>query len=211
MTVSKNRSLSIGGRTDSITSMENHQRGLTPSGVAIEKARTESNCRAHEPRPVSTKTFETTSAPMINSAAKRLSSLLDRARPRWGGGRVGEVIDLVKDNVDRLEEVTHETAEAFEMFRPFTVENAYIFRSDNLRSLFSRIATDEESLLVWNPEAFDWYDYWLTIHLPGLKKWVFPTLEEDMRVQPKRSYTYRDLLEPSRLQQNVTRRGWRCA
>ena len=148
-----------------------------------------------EPRPVSTKTFETTSAPMINSAAKRLSSLLDRARPRWGGGRVGEVIDLVKDNVDRLEEVTNETAEAFDMFRPFTVENAYIFRSDNLRSLFGRIAKDEESLLVWNPEAFDWYDYWLNIHLPGLKKWVFPTLEEDMRVQPKRSYTYRDLLE----------------
>lgn len=148
-----------------------------------------------EPRPVSTKSFETSSAPMINSAAKRVSSLLDRARPRWGGGRVGEVIDLVKGSVDRLEEVTHETSEAFEMFRPFTVENAYVFRSDNLRSLFSRIVKDEESLLVWNPEEFDWYDYWLNIHLPGLKKWVFPTLEEDMRVQPKRSYTYRDLLE----------------
>jgi long-chain acyl-CoA synthetase len=148
-----------------------------------------------EPRPVSTKTFETTSAPMINSAARKLSSLLDRARPRWGGGRVGEAIDLVKDSVDRLEEVTHETAEALDMFRPFTVENAYIFRSDNLRSLFSRIVKDEASLLVWNPESFDWYDYWLNIHLPGLKKWVFPTLEEDMRVQPKRSYTYRDLLE----------------
>jgi long-chain acyl-CoA synthetase len=41
----------------------------------------------------------------------------------------------------------------------------------------------------------DWYDYWLNKHLPGLKKWVFPTLEEDMRAQPKRIYTYRDLLE----------------
>src|SRR5205809_7610825 len=32
-------------------------------------------------------------------------------------------------------------------------------------------------------------------HMPGLKKWVLPTLEEDMRAQPKRIYTYRDLLE----------------
>ena len=122
-----------------------------------------------EPRPVSTKTFESTSAPMINSAAKKFSSLLDRARPRWGGGRVVDAIDLVKDHVDRLEEITHETSEAFEMFRPFTVENAYIFRSDNLRSLFGRIVKDEESLLTWNPETFDWYDYWMNIHLPGLK------------------------------------------
>jgi len=49
--------------------------------------------------------------------------------------------------------------------------------------------------LSWYPEKFDWYDYWLNTHLPGLKKWVFPTLEEDMRAQPKRIYTYRDLLE----------------
>jgi len=35
----------------------------------------------------------------------------------------------------------------------------------------------------------------LNVHLPGLTKWVFPTLEEEMRVQPKRIYTYRDLLE----------------
>ena len=105
-----------------------------------------------EPRPVSTKRFEATSAPMFNAAAKKVSSLLDRARPRWGGGRVVDVIDFVKGNVDRLEEITHETTEAFDIFRPFTNENAYVFRSDNLRSLFSRIRKDEESLLIWNPE-----------------------------------------------------------
>ncbi len=148
-----------------------------------------------EPRPVSTNRFESTSIPMINSAAKKASSLLDRARPRWGGGRAVEVIDRVKSSVDRVEEVTRETTEAFELFRPFTVENAYVFRSDNVRALFDRIRRDEQSLLTWNPSTFDWYDYWLNVHLPGLKKWVFPTLEEDMRAQPKRVYTYRDLLE----------------
>jgi long-chain acyl-CoA synthetase len=81
------------------------------------------------------------------------------------------------------------------MFRPFTVENAYVFRSDNVRTLFNRIREDEQSLLTWNPEKFDWYHYWLNIHLPGLTKWVFPTLEDEMRAQPKRVYTYRDLLE----------------
>jgi long-chain acyl-CoA synthetase len=148
-----------------------------------------------EPRPVSNSTFEKFSVPMFNSAAKRASSLLDRARPRWGGGRVVEVLDRMKTTVDRVEEITQETTEAFEIFRPFTIENAYMFRADNVRALFDRIRGDEQALLRWHPEKFDWYDYWMNIHLPGLKKWVFPTLEEDMRAQPKRIYTYRDLLE----------------
>ncbi|MDQ3818125.1 MAG: AMP-binding protein, partial [Acidobacteriota bacterium] len=148
-----------------------------------------------ETKPVTPAHFERTSTPMINEAAKKVSNLLDRVRPRWGGGRFTEVIDQVKKKVDRFEELTRETQSAFEMFRPFTVENAYIFRADNVRSLISRIRKDEQPLLPWHPEKFDWYDYWMNTHFPGLKKWVFPKLEEDMRAQPKRVYTYRDLLE----------------
>jgi len=148
-----------------------------------------------EPFPVSADRFDSTSVPMMNSAAKKVSSFLDKAKPKWGGGRYEGVINRVKQTVDRIEEQTREAKEAFEMFLPFTVENAYVFRSDNIRALFDRISEDEQQLLTWNPEQFDWYDYWMNIHMPGLKKWVLPTLEEDMRAQPKRIYTYRDLLE----------------
>jgi long-chain acyl-CoA synthetase len=148
-----------------------------------------------ETKPVTPSRFDSTSTPMVNAAAKKVSGMLDRVRPRWGGGRVTDVIDRVKERVDRLEELTHETQEAFEMFRPFMVENAYTFRADNIRSLFARIRKDEQALLQWNPEQLDWYDYWMNTHFPGLKKWVFPTLEDEMREKPKRVYTYRDLLE----------------
>jgi len=148
-----------------------------------------------EARPVTPARFDKTSTPMVNSAAKKVNTLLDRVRPRWGGGRVADVIDRAKETINRVEELTGETAEAFEMFRPFMVENAYVFRADNVRSLFSRIRKDEQGLLSWHPETIDWYDYWMNVHFPGLKKWVFPTLEEDMRAQPKRVYTFRDLLE----------------
>src|SRR6266481_2238639 len=148
-----------------------------------------------EPWAVSPERFEAASIPMMNKTAKKASSLLDWARPRWGGGRYEGVINRMRQTVDRVEEQTREAKEAFEMFLPFTSENAYIFRSDNVRALFDRIREDEKQLLTWNPETFDWYDYWMNIHMPGLKKWVLPTLEEEMRAQPKRIYTYRDLLE----------------
>ncbi len=139
--------------------------------------------------------FDATSTPMIHAAAKKVAGALDWARPRWGGGRLTDIVDMAKSSVERVEELTRETKEAFELFRPFTIENSYIFRADNVRSLFARIRKDEQALLQWNPEKFDWYDYWMNVHFPGLKKWVFPKLEEDMRAQPKRVYTYRDLLE----------------
>jgi long-chain acyl-CoA synthetase len=148
-----------------------------------------------ETKPVTPARFDALSTPMVNAAARRASSLLDRVRPRWGGGRITDIVDRAKSTVERVEEVTRETKEAFDMFRPFMIENAYIFRADNVRSLFAQVREDEQQLLKWNPETFDWYDYWMTCHFPGLKKWVFPKLEEDMRAQPKRVYTYRDLLE----------------
>src|SRR5438477_4176854 len=148
-----------------------------------------------EPFRVSPERFDATSLPMMNNAAKKVSSLLDKAKPRWGGGRYEGVINRMKQTVDRVEEQTREAKEAFEMFLPFTVENADVFRSDNVRALFESIREDEQQLITWNPETFDWYYYWMNIHMPGLKKWVLPTLEEEMRAQPKRIYTYRDLLE----------------
>src|ERR687890_837755 len=59
-----------------------------------------------ETRPVTPAHFDRTSTPMINAAAKKVSGLLDRVKPRWGGGRVSEVIDQVKQKVDRFEELT---------------------------------------------------------------------------------------------------------
>jgi len=148
-----------------------------------------------EVRRVDFEEFGRTATPMINEAAKKVSDILDRVRPRWGGGHITDAIDRVKSKVDRLEQVTREVREGIDLFKPFIVDNEYIFRADNIRALMERIRPEERSLLPWHASSIDWYHYWMDIHLPGLKKWVFPSLEEDMAEKPRRVYTYRDLLE----------------
>src|SRR5918997_109815 len=59
-----------------------------------------------ETKPVTPAHFDRTSTPMINATAKKVSALLDRVRPAWGGGRIAEVIDQVKQKVERFEELT---------------------------------------------------------------------------------------------------------
>jgi long-chain acyl-CoA synthetase len=148
-----------------------------------------------EATPVKQRTYELTSAPMLNKLAKQADKLMDRATPRWGGGRIGNIVSDLKKSTEEFKRTTKDTMDAFEMFKPFMIDNEYLYRSDNVRALMSVIKEKEKHLLPWYPEKLDWYDYWLNVHFPGMRKWVLPTLEEELKVQEKRSHTYKDLLD----------------
>ena len=148
-----------------------------------------------EAAPVKQRTYELTSAPMFNKLAKRADALLEKAKPNWAGGRIGNIVSDLQKSVENFEHTTQETINAFAMFKPFIVDNAYLYRADNLRALMSLVKEKEKNLLPWYPEKLDWYDYWLKVHFPGMRKWVLPQLEEDLKLQERRSYTYKDLLD----------------
>ncbi len=169
-----------------------------------------------EATPVKQRTYELTSAPMLNKLAKRADDLMDRATPRWGGGRIGNIISDIKKSTESFKESTQATMDAFAMFKPFMIDNEYLYRSDNVRALQAVIRDKEKHLLPWYPEKLDWYDYWLNVHFPGMRKWVLPQLEEDLKIQERRSYTYKDLLDlfdtsvkrfPTRVAMRIKRNG----
>lgn len=148
-----------------------------------------------EATPVSQKTYERVSAPMLNKLAGSASSFLEKAKPNWAGGRFGNVVNDLQRSAEGFERSTQETIHAFDMFKPFMIDNEYLFRSDNVRALHSVVKEKEKTLLPWYPESLDWYDYWLKVHFPGMRKWVLPHLEEELKVQERRAHTYRDLLD----------------
>ena len=169
-----------------------------------------------EAAPVKQRTYELTSAPMFNKLAKTANSFLEKAKPNWAGGRLGNIVADLQKSVEKFENTTQETMNAFAMFKPFTVDNEYLYRADNLRALMSLVKEKEKNLLPWYPEKLDWYDYWLKVHFPGMRKWVLPQLEEDLKIQERRAYTYKDLLDlfdtsvkrfPTRVALKIERNG----
>lgn len=169
-----------------------------------------------EAAPVTQKTYERFSAPMLNRLAKGANNLLEKAAPTWAGGRLSNVVSDLKKSVAEFEQTTKETIDAFAMFKPFMIDNAYEYRSDNVRALVAEIDDKERDLLPWYPEKLDWYDYWLNVHFPGMRKWVLPTLEEELKKIEKRSYTYKDLIDlfetavkrfPTRIAMKIERDG----
>ncbi|WP_224241631.1 AMP-binding protein [Hyalangium gracile] len=147
-----------------------------------------------EPVPVSRQEFERFSAPAFIKGARLLKRVIDEVRPTWGAPAVQALLDRTKVKLDDVVEQASSLSSLIDLFLPFLWENRYVFRCDNTRSVYARMAHSDRAKIPWSPETIDWRTYWLETHLPGLEKWVFPGLEEETQrrtVIP----AHRDLLE----------------
>jgi long-chain acyl-CoA synthetase len=59
-----------------------------------------------------------------------------------------------------------------DLFAPFIHDHHHVFETRNLREL-----NVTEAEFRFQPETIDWREYWLKIHMPGLRRWSFPLIE----------------------------------
>jgi long-chain acyl-CoA synthetase len=148
-----------------------------------------------EPVKVSREAWRSRSAPRLRSITDTLIKAIDEHTPKWGAPRIAAMAEHARQKISDVRDLAHKTEDAVELFMPFIHDRKYIFRADRTRALHARLADADQRALPWDPEAIDWRHYWLDIHMPGLEKWVFPSLEEEFQAKPKSVYTYKDLLE----------------
>ncbi len=148
-----------------------------------------------ETYPVSRRHYETFSAPAFEKLARAAGRLLRDEAPTWGAPRVSALAAQAADKLDEVESKLAQTKLLFELFMPFVWDNRYVFRCANVRDLYARMAPADQARLPWDPEKLDWREYWLDVHMKGLEKWVFPTLEEESKKKVHPVRQHRDLLE----------------
>lgn len=96
-----------------------------------------------------------------------------------------------------------------EAFLPFTSQLDYRFRCDNTRALYERAVDVDKEKLPFLPQQLDWRAYWQEVHIPGLRKWVFPHLEARLFKRPRAEDRFSDLL--ALLDEVADREGSRVA
>lgn len=148
-----------------------------------------------EPVAVDKAGFESRSTPFWQKLATRAESFVKDIQPRWGMPRLAALAEHTREQLAALTDFTQKTGRLFEQFMPFMLERHYTFRADQTRKLFERLAPPDQLALPWDPEKLDWRDYWMNIHVVGLERWIFPSLEEEFTARPKSVYTYHDLVE----------------
>ncbi|HNF96299.1 MAG TPA: AMP-binding protein [Pseudomonadota bacterium] len=146
--------------------------------------------------PVSKTRYQKLSVPLLRGVAEAASGMIGDALDKmWGMPRLTALGERAREKLDETAQLAKQAEGIFDLFFPFVHDNAPIFRADNTRRLFRSLTPHDQTLLRWNPETINWREYMLDVHIPGLEKWIFPSLDEEFQARAKAVYTYRDLLE----------------
>jgi long-chain acyl-CoA synthetase len=94
----------------------------------------------------------------------------------------------LKQPLVRAERDLGRVRKLIELYEPFILHNEQVFEADNVEKLSEALPPGEKALFAFDASSIDWWDYWINIHVPALRKWCYPLIEgRALEAQPKRS------------------------
>jgi len=114
--------------------------------------------------PVSKARYDTLSAP----AQKMIVQAINRSV---------EPIPFVRPPLARRERELEKVVKLIALFEPFILLNDHVFEAANIERLSAALAPAERANFGYDPRALDWWDYWINVHIPALRKWCYPLIE----------------------------------
>jgi thioester reductase-like protein len=114
--------------------------------------------------PVSKLRYERLSIPMQKAVVSRIN-------------KAATTLHIGKPPLAKTERDLVRAEKLIEMYEPFILHNQHVFECENTRLLSAALPVDEKALFDFAPEEIDWWDYWINIHIPALRRWCYPLME----------------------------------
>src|SRR6202171_4904549 len=114
--------------------------------------------------PVSKQRYERLSIPMQKAFVSRIN-------------RVAVILRMKKAPLARQERDLLRAEKLIELYEPFILHNEHVFECENARLLSAALSEEEREYFDFAPERIDWWDYWINIHIPALRRWCYPLME----------------------------------
>jgi long-chain acyl-CoA synthetase len=73
-------------------------------------------------------------------------------------------------NLERVEKLVG-------LFEPFILLNEHDFIADNIEKLSQALSSEEKEIFGYDTAGLDWWEYWIAIHIPALRRWTYPLIE----------------------------------
>jgi long-chain acyl-CoA synthetase len=141
--------------------------------------------------PVSKQRYKRMSAPaqraIIHSIQRIMSPLPLKRAP------------LVKTdrNLEKVEKL-------IKLFEPFILYNEHDFAAANVEKLSRALVPEERAQFGYDTRSLDWWDYWINVHIPALRRWTYPLIEgRQLEARPPRELH----MEESPVQNDTVRTG----
>lgn len=127
--------------------------------------------------------------PVSKSRYEKFSVPAQKAVVR-GINRAASALQMKKPPLARAERDLVRVEKLIELYEPFILHNEQLFESQNVQLLSAALPADERKAFGYDPSSVDWWDYWINVHVPALRRWVYPLIEgRPMEVRPHRSFT----------------------
>lgn len=116
------------------------------------------------------------SIPVSKQRYERLSIPMQKAVVS-GINRAATTLRMKKPPFARAERDLIRAEKLIELYEPFILHNEQVFECENARLLSAALPPEERALFDFTPEAVDWWDYWINVHIPALRRWCYPLME----------------------------------
>jgi phosphoserine phosphatase len=91
--------------------------------------------------------------------------------------RTVEPIPFVRAPLARQERELEKVIKLIDLFEPFILQNDHVFEAANIERLSAALVAEEHGSFGYDTRSIDWWDYWINVHIPALRKWCYPLIE----------------------------------
>ncbi len=126
--------------------------------------------------------------PVSKMRYKRMSAPAQRAIIQ-SIQKIMSPLPLRKTPLARTERSLERVEKLVELFEPFILLNEHDFAADNVEKLSYALVPDEKEDFGYDTVSIDWWEYWINIHIPALRKWTYPLIEgRPLEARPAREF-----------------------
>ena len=127
------------------------------------------------------------SIPVSESRYKKLSAPAQKMLVQMINRSV-EPLGFARAPLARQERELEKVIKLVSLFKPFILENDHVFEAANVERLDAALPAEERAAFGYDARSLDWWDYWINVHIPALRKWCYPLIEgRPQEARPRRS------------------------
>ncbi|HLW85954.1 MAG TPA: SDR family oxidoreductase [Candidatus Sulfotelmatobacter sp.] len=103
--------------------------------------------------------------------------------------RVMSPLPLKRAPLVKTERSLERLEKLIELFEPFILLNEHDFAADNIEKLSYALVPEEQKQFGYDTRDLDWWEYWINVHIPALRRWTYPLIEgRPLEARPARTF-----------------------
>ncbi|HSY91637.1 MAG TPA: SDR family oxidoreductase [Candidatus Binatus sp.] len=103
--------------------------------------------------------------------------------------RIMSPLPLKKAPLVKTERSLERLEKLIELFEPFILLNEHDFAAENIEKLSFALVPEEQETFAYDTRSLDWWEYWINIHIPALRRWTYPLIEgRPLEARPPRNF-----------------------